>query len=901
MFSNPSFHERELETTRFSERLGSGLHQLSLAILILSIASTPWFLGGAIPHARLVLHAGVVVASGLSLFGLIFLRKFQLRFPLLSLPLLGLALIGAVQLIPRFPHPATQMEHAVAADVRQSFPSELSTPTHPRTASPAETRLNISQLISLSLIVFVVQESARTVGQIIMLISGLTLSGISMAALSLSQQFGNVDAVVGNHWKISSTTPFGCFVNPNNAAGWLMVCLSGCLFLCGAASYRGHESSQPLRGSRNWANWSDRIWMKWTEFVGQISSMTSWQIMAVSGVILLLAAIAATLSRAGIVAAVLGLMAFALSRFRMGHWITTLIVVTVVLLCSCGFLILFELDTVVLSELQTLKDPVSESTGRLLHWTDSLHSCLDFPAIGTGLGAYRFSTLPYQQHFTGKWFQRADNQYVELLVEAGWLGFICLIVFAVISLRLVIQSLQSDKSLKKTRVLHTRRWLAGSAACSLAAVSGASFFDYGVSLPSVSAAFVLIASCLLATQSLVGSNSDATDDHSQNNRTRHSLSMLCRLVIWTSVLAISATMLPDTWAAVKAYQPVPEVERLLNRPDFEALAVNGDRLLEQLKTSADNRPDDPELQRLYVLFLRLNFERDLVERVVATLQTPATADQKNAFLKTVTAASLLQRLQSNEVAETVRNDAIRDLKMALAKRDWLTPSLNSLNRFPLMLSVSQSVCLYGIILNDAGMTSDALRYSKFIEPHDSPNLFVLGYCLLNHERENDAKQVWAQALSASDTVRGGILLEYSRLHGVKAALQNLGPESWESACRAALQCGTNIELQEELFRMAEELWEKAPPRFSTAVVLLRVSQLEAVEHSDQALKFLDEQIGSDPANLALRKTKAKILEKTGNNEHAYNEWLIIRSFSRDDVEADQSLKRLIRLPPTSLK
>jgi hypothetical protein len=91
--------------------------------------------------------------------------------------------------------------------------------------------------------------------------------------------------------------------------------------------------------------------------------------------------------------------------------------------------------------------------------------------------------------------------------------------------------------------------------------------------------------------------------------------------------------------------------------------------------------------------------------VLATFQTPATPDQKNAILKTVAAASLLQRFQSNEVSAAVRNEAIRDLKTALAKRDWLTPSMDSLKRFPLLLSVANSICLYGLLVEDSDMTT----------------------------------------------------------------------------------------------------------------------------------------------------------------------------------------------------
>lgn len=236
MFSNQSFTNVVGDSRSLSERFGASLRLLSLLTISLTVAATPWFLGGAIPHARLVLQCGAIVASVLAFLAILIDRQPQTTFPWISLPVLGLAGIGAVQLQPRFPHVATQMSHAVITESTSFLPGELHTANHPQTASPAETRRSVSQLISLTLVVFAVHESVRSIGHLVLVLSALTLSGISMAALSLSQQFGNVNVVVGNHWKISNTTPFGCFVNPNNAAGWLAICLSSSLFLCGVAS-----------------------------------------------------------------------------------------------------------------------------------------------------------------------------------------------------------------------------------------------------------------------------------------------------------------------------------------------------------------------------------------------------------------------------------------------------------------------------------------------------------------------------------------------------------------------------------------------------------------------------------------------------------------------------------------
>ena len=72
---------------------------------------------------------------------------------------------------------------------------------------------------------------------------------------------------------------------------------------------------------------------------------------------------------------------------------------------------------------ESRKSTVTEEiSGRWEHWTDAVKVAGDLPAFGAGLGAHRFATLPYQSRPVGGWFTHADNQYVETLVETGFVG-----------------------------------------------------------------------------------------------------------------------------------------------------------------------------------------------------------------------------------------------------------------------------------------------------------------------------------------------------------------------------------------------------------------------------------------------------------------------------------------------
>jgi O-antigen ligase len=369
--------------------------------------------------------------------------------------------------------------------------------------------------------------------------------------------------VAGNHWKVSPTVPFGCFVNPNNAAGWLIVCLAAAMYLTGGDFQSSRRYS--VQSASQWTAFRDRVWYSWLDFVGRVAEMTTGQILSVTAVILLIAGIATTLSRAGIMAALLGLIAFSVSRVATGRWPAAFCSLIAILVVSVLFLSLMDLDTVVLSELQTLQDPVSDSTGRLLHWSSSLRSCLDFPLIGSGVSAYRCASMPYQRHYTGKWFQRADNQYVEVLVESGLLGFTCFIGLGVLGIVLAMRNL-SARNRRPGPETTSASWLASSVILAITALSGAAFFDYGVSLTSVASGLVAMLA-LLENQYLHAGRFDPGAQNSE--KLRGSAGGIAVFLVWLSLIGSSVVLLPDSAAAAESYSTVAAAERLIAQPNVE--------------------------------------------------------------------------------------------------------------------------------------------------------------------------------------------------------------------------------------------------------------------------------------------------------------------------------------------
>lgn len=878
-----------------SIRLVSLFRWLSGFTAAVTLAVVPWFLGGAIPQAKLALQLGAILSSTLAIVARLISRDFKLRLPLTALPLLGYCLIVIVQLMPIYTSPAVRMKHAVAyqevmkesAFATADFRHGLS----PRTVLPAETRQALVQTLSLTLLVLVLMDVVKSGQDVRRVLGVLTLSGTAMTALAMSQQFGVVNVVVGNHWKVSPTVPFGCFVNPNNAAAWLIVCLAAAMYLCACQFQSARRYS--MQAASQWTSLGDRFWDAWSGAVGRVADLTAAQILTVSAVILLVAGIASTLSRAGITASVLGLIAFSMSRVTIGRWLAVFCSLIVIVLVSVLFLSLMELDTIILSELQTLKDPVSDSTGRLLHWSDSLRSCLDFPLIGSGVSAYRCASMPYQRHYTGKWFQRADNQYVEVLVESGLLGFVCFAGIGILGMVVAIRTLLSRTRKQGPEALFDG-WLASSVMLAMTALSGAAFFDYGVSLPSVAAGTVAILALLENRFQDSGKLG-----HGAKNSPRQGFAIGGGSVflLWLSLLGSAVVLVPDTVAAAGSYSAVAATDRLLGKSTFDALEESGDLLLKELNKALEKRPDDILVARTRFMLLEQLCRRELL--LLTTKGQALDQQTLQTRFQSMRPAVFAFRLQNPAVSEEVANQARAEFSSCLTKYSWGQTGEALMKRSVGLPSVGLMMMEFGVIFSDLPCQEAAIRYTQFSEPHDAPGLFEIGQLMLRDGRTDDARIVWEQSLRASEQFRSRMISELARTARIEQSLSWLMPDRYESAVQCAIEMRNEPALREMLLKRAEQIWKGTAPRMTDSVVMSRSTHLEEIGSVEAGLQVLELYLYENPHNLSVRKALASMLEKVGRNGEAYDEWLRIQSFYPDDAAVPLALERLIKLPPTS--
>ncbi|MEI7702047.1 MAG: O-antigen ligase family protein [Planctomycetia bacterium] len=883
---------------------GSGLESRGesicfwLATLIASgtVAVSPWFLGGAIPHAQLILQCGAVASSLFCLAGCLTGGHVPQRLPGIMWCFLGLSGLALLQLAPVFSHPALSMDGAVFGELAPQLPAltgELAGQRVARTPMPGETWLVLNQFLTMALFSIVFVVTSGPVSRMVVAPAMLVTSGVVMTVMGLSQQLGSAEVIVGNDWKISPSPPFGCFVNPNNAAGWLMICMSAA-FLCSGVAF-GKTPDKPALPTRK-MRWRERSGLAIGTFARQIGGMTPIQTAACLSCVLLLGGIAGTLSRAGIAAGCVGAVGFFASRIRTERWILAIWGMLLMLVLASGFLLLLDLDTPILTELSTLKDPVSASTIRVVHWTDTVWSILDFPLLGSGLGAYSYATLPYQRHFTGWWFEHADNQYFEVLVEAGLVGFLLFAAIAAIGCRSALRLILPRED---TGIFVRRRyadWVGSAIFCMLLALSGQVFFDFSVSLPSVLAAFVMMLAIQHRRMQEVRrlAEESVQDDNEQRQPGRYG--QLVVPGIWCIVVVGNLLLVPDTLDAIASYEAYAPARRVLDRPHPDVLAESGDAMLKALDDAMARRPIDAGVQRVRVQLMRLMAQHELY--VASTAGTEVKpADKRNQLGKVEATEYAIRYLALKEPDKS--GTMLEPFLAAVSKYPWREESRKLLAASAFVPSLASELYAGDQFFPPETDEDRILQHVFFSEPHAARRLTALGHCLILANREQEGLLCWQQSIADSEKFRADILRIGADFFGLEAMLDRFPPETFESSAGAAISLPDG-ELRTRLLGIAEAYWTAGGFHQRQSLLLLRADQLDLMRRPQEAFTLLREALDNDPSDCVLRRKLAALLEKNGLNEEAYNEWMRIDELDPGQEDSQTSLKRLIKLPPTRL-
>lgn len=866
---------------------------LATVTLLLTVSILPWFLGGTIPLAGLALQAGAVTAWVLSLPGLIAGSGRPARIPLLCVPLLIFVAIGIFQLIPIHESVIAGMDHAVLPENRSALSQNLTDRSGPLTASPADTRTAVAQLLALTLLsttAFTVLRSRRRIKATLWVLSA---NAAALATVGFLQQFRGDSLLLGNVWWTGRGRPFATFVNPNNAAGWLCIGLAAAIGLIGTLASGGRRS----QGAMNYSGLvsvSDGL-------LYRISNLTVWQLVAWVSMGLIGAGIAATGSRGGVVAGIVAVLSLSVRRPSIRHVSGGVVLAAVAVAAAWGLLVLFQMDRAVVTEMRTLDEPLTAAGGRLAHWSDTLVMLRDFPAVGSGLKAYKYATLPYQKHDFQLWMQNADNQYVEVLIESGITGFAAFIALGLIGAATAWKLCQhSGGSQDYSQSQHGLALALGSANLAMvASLAFAALTDFGISLVSTSAAFVLVSSvCSAALSGL--RNRGRTQQNSEHTAQGLSRWLTIR-VSGTSLLALSfclavaaASFLPDLWLASQNYQHIVAAYRCQSADVTVSLLDQQHQVYENLTHAVSRRPDAPEPRRMLLQMQEDVLRQNILQKAIGR---EGITDENLQQLWELTGPLALHE-RFNQLSQTGSAAAAGQLadqiSQLMKESGFLQGCAQAEQQFPLMPAVAHRTVLWkwvGRKADDAFYQQ--VRRSMFVEPHDAGMLFQLGFVSLRLGDQQLATDLWTRSNALSGRFRGRILTDATIHMPPEQAWNRFGPLDFEQ-CVETLQRAGTPEIRERLIQRANEFWEEPTSQPSHRTIQLRNEFLIRTGQPDQLIEWYKQCLEWTPEETSVRAQLASLLEREQRYQESLEEWRRILFFDDRYPDAPSAISRLQR-------
>lgn len=257
-------------------------------------------------------------------------------------------------------------------------------------------------------------------------VTGLVLAGVALA------QDATAHGLMYWRWKPldEGPAPFGPFVNRNHFATWAMMAVPLCV---------GYLTAHALahKGPARLAGWRRKL-------TAAIDARAS---LLVASATLLIVAIAASLSRSGLLGLMAALACAGLLASRRGSAGQERSRARGFVLALAGVAVAAVLTqvgpTAITARFGASRVAVAD---RLMIWHDTIPVLRDFWLTGTGVGTFLTSMGVYQRSSPGVIFNQAHNHYLQLAAEGGLLVGLP-VTFAILAfVRAAWRSLIDDRS-----------------------------------------------------------------------------------------------------------------------------------------------------------------------------------------------------------------------------------------------------------------------------------------------------------------------------------------------------------------------------------------------------------------------------------------------------------------------
>ena len=461
---------------------------IARVLVLLAILLSPWMIGSIQDWSQFWLSLALLVGLGLWWFETALNKRNTQVLPYIAVfLLLGIGL-GLLQIIP-LGDSLGGMLLGRQTEIYEQYTTAAGAVSTTAAGAVSEAESGVSPRISLNtqgtyrhlrLLVIALATLLlccryfRTRFHLTILLVAMTANGVALSF------FGMIQKLTWNgmlFWSLELTqggSTFGPFVNRNNSAGYLLICLACAIGLANMIlSERKNKGPVPIISSEI------PLWRQMSQHVLYfISELTAPKVASLISIFFIAVGVIASLSRGGVLALIVGglitLVVYGVARRpkNLGVILVPLTLSVIVLTSWLGF------GDELFSRFERVDTTnIATADSRFQHWTDTWGSVAEMGWFGSGLGSYGSVHRLYRTNVENAVFEYAENQYFQSLVEGGWF---CLTIYVMAWLMAVYYALFLLKRSQSPATVSVG--LAGVFLLSSQAV--ASTFDYGFYMPS---------------------------------------------------------------------------------------------------------------------------------------------------------------------------------------------------------------------------------------------------------------------------------------------------------------------------------------------------------------------------------------------------------------------------------
>ncbi|MDR1492525.1 MAG: O-antigen ligase family protein [Planctomycetaceae bacterium] len=764
--------------------------QLLLAVTVLI---APWCFGCLDPASQYYLFFGVIASLICGLATLLLDRKNIFSFPILLLPIfLILILIGmqlrpySIETLAKYSPKAAELRSQLLPPpdseeyqfTKRIFPeTQSSADPAPASVYPAATRHQLS-LFFLVLGVFVSAAVLfQTRNSAIGISIAVAVNGVCLALVGILTRIIPSGGFL--IYKKANFADYGTFLNHNNTAGYLGMCLGVALFLMFCAIFRSDKEIEELRRwDKHWERKRPTarqgLAYQWTRFL--TPGILNWGLFAV----VIIASILLSLSRGGTLAMIIGLAigfpaVFTARRFKLP--VLGLIVVGV---CGLAMVLWMGMGERVQKRLESIM--MEQDNLRLTNWNNAMQTAKDFRWRGTGFGTYQYANLINDEIAANNHIAvRAENQYVEIFLDLGVIGFLLFFSCLAITLAICTRLIRQNKDDELTA-------LGGGMLILVLTQVVASLFDFGLYIVANAALLALFCGIcsIAAPERTKKKRLKRKQDEPLNASLSSAFSVLSRI----GMIAVVCFFLIFLFWSQKNIAILREIgaaeKRLKELGKFQD--AEPERLAEivaELEAAIQKQPDLAiplqQLGEARIALYRLQMRRDLA----ALPDSQRTADEiwnSTALNHIHNQISLFRRMNFSVPVQTIQNHS--------AVEEFLKPAfcdfVRSRQSHPIAVAphyrIAEMIPLFMKDKPPQKFEEDVVQRMTIVAPQSAQAWYRAGVLERNFGNQNQASSYWKKSLSLSQIYLhpiAEILREDLNVHNAESIFQATFPESPE--------------------------------------------------------------------------------------------------------------------------